>query len=556
MADASAAILAQLQVLRERYAAELPDKLLHLRTGLDQLRVNWDNEQLQTLHRQAHSLTGSGATFGYNDISDAARKLEQLLKTLLDSAAKPESIQLKKIATLLTKLEQAERIPVANNLSTTPILLHTHNQSGNKKSHNLIMVVADDTHLANEQRQQYGLHGYEVNQLNNFNSLEKAIKQQQPLAIIMDIMFPEGDLAGINQIAKLRQQLGADLPPVIFVSQREDLETRLASVRAGAAAYYTKPIDLASMIETLDRLTSQDDDAAYRILIVDDDESMAYHNALMLQRAGMDTRVLTDPKSILEILPEFQPELILMDLYLPGCTGIELAAVIRQQEIYVGTPIVFFSVETDISKHLDAMRAGGDDFLIKPIDPDHLLASVEARVHRARAITSLMVRDSLTGLLNHTAIEEQLMRELGLQLRHDGVLSYAIIDIDNFKQVNDRYGHAAGDKVIRSLSRLLRQRFRTTDLLGRYGGEEFVVVLPATDSRLATRLLDDVRAAFSQLKFSVGDRSFSVSFSAGIASAPPYTECISLQGEADKALYLAKEAGRNRVITAEHHPPT
>jgi diguanylate cyclase (GGDEF)-like protein len=224
--------------------------------------------------------------------------------------------------------------------------------------------------------------------------------------------------------------------------------------------------------------------------------------------------------------------------------------VIRQHESYVGTPIVFFSVETDISQHLAAMRAGGDDFLIKPIAPDHLLATVESRVQRARSITSLMIRDSLTGLLNHTAIEEQLHRELALQLRQDGVLSYVLIDLDHFKQINDQYGHAAGDKVIRGLSRLLRQRFRQTDLLGRYGGEEFVVVLPASDAQLATKLLEEVRTAFSRIQFSAADKTFSTTFSAGVASAPPFADAMTLQAEADRALYRAKQAGRNQVYIA------
>ena len=415
----------------------------------------------------------------------------------------------------------------------------------------LIFVVHDDTHLAREQRLQYELHGYQVHEFNDFKGLKNAIQDEQPLAIIMDVIFPQGDLAGIEQIASLRNTL-SKIPPVIFVSQRADLEARLASVRAGASAYYTKPIDHVSMAETLHRLTTRDIGAPYRILIVDDDANLAFHYAMLLQRAGMETQVLTDSARILEVLPDFQPELILMDLYLPLCTGIELAAVIRQQEAYVGTPIVFFSVETDTGIHLDAMRAGGDDFLIKPIAPDHLLATVQGRVARARAINTLMVRDGLTGLLNHAAIEEQLIRELGMQQRHAGVISYALIDLDHFKKINDRYGHAAGDRVIRSFSRLLQQRFRQTDLLGRYGGEEFAVVLPAVDARVASQLLEEVRAAFSRIQFTAGEKRFSVTFSAGVASAPPFDNDMALQGEADRALRRAKLAGRNQVHVAPH----
>lgn len=549
MDEAQENLLAQLQLLRDHYVRDLPGKIRQIREGLDELRSGWDSEALRTLHRHTHSLTGSGATFGFAEVSAAARALEHVLKNLVEADAGPEHPDVEKIESLLCALEAADQTTAGNTVDESAGIVLRPNALPSQERR-LVFVVDDDTELAREQRLQYELHGYQVREFNDFDGLVEAVRKDKPQAIIMDVVFPQGDLAGIEKIAQLRRDVD-DLPPVIFVSQREDLAARLAAVRAGAAAYYTKPIDLSGIVETLDRLTMHDGNAPYRVLVVDDDESLAFHNALTLQRAGMDTQVLTDPALILEVLANFQPELILMDLYLPGCTGIELAAVIRQQEIYVGMPIVFFSVETDIGKHLDAMRAGGDDFLIKPIAPAHLLATVEARVRRARTITALMVRDSLTGLLNHTAIEEQLDRELGLQLRHGSVLSYAMVDLDHFKQVNDRYGHAAGDRVIRGLSRMLRQRFRQTDLLGRYGGEEFVVILPGTDTHLAVRLLDEVREAFSRIRFVAGDQGFSVTFSAGVASAPPFVDSVKLQGEADRALYRAKEAGRNQVLVAE-----
>lgn len=549
MDEAQEKLLAQLQLLRDNYVRDLPGKIGQIREGLNALRSSWNNESLRTLHRHTHSLTGSGATFGFAEVSAAARALEHVLKNLVEADAGPEHPDVEKIEPLLCALEAADQTTAGNTVDESAGIVPRPNALPSQERR-LVFVVDDDTELAREQRLQYELHGYQVREFNDFDGLVEAVRKDKPQAIIMDVVFPQGELAGIEKIAQLRRDV-EDLPPVIFVSQREDLAARLASVRAGAAAYYTKPIDLSGIVETLDRLTMHDGNTPYRVLVVDDDESLAFHNALTLQRAGMDTQVLTDPALILEVLANFQPELILMDLYLPGCTGIELAAVIRQQEIYVGMPIVFFSVETDIGKHLDAMRAGGDDFLIKPIAPAHLLATVEARVRRARTITALMVRDSLTGLLNHTAIEEQLDRELGLQLRHGSVLSYAMVDLDHFKQVNDRYGHAAGDRVIRGLSRMLRQRFRQTDLLGRYGGEEFVVILPGTDTHLAARLLDEVREAFSRIRFVAGDQGFSVTFSAGVASAPPFVDSVKLQGEADRALYRAKEAGRNQVVVAE-----
>lgn len=545
MAEAQDKILEQLKALRERYGTELPSKIAQIRMRLESLRSQWDAESMRTLHRQTHSLTGSGATFGYAEVSQAARLLEQSLKAYIDADIDTPPPHWAIWEAQLKTLESASHETSGPNAAEPAAISRPAVQT----EHRLLFVVEDDTDLAREQRLQYELHGYVVREFHQIEGLEQAVREQAPLAIVMDVVFPDGDMAGIRSIAKLRAALGT-LPPVIFASRRDDLEARLEAVRAGAAAYFIKPLDLPTVIETLDRLTASTDPAPYRILIVDDDAELAYHHALLLQRAGMETRVLTDLGKVLSTMSNFQPELILMDLYMPVCTGIELAAVIRQEIMYVGTPIVFLSVETDIEKHLEAMRVGGDDFLLKPIMPAHLLATVEARARRARSITSVMIRDSLTGLLNHTAIEEQLVRELSLHQRHGGVISYAMIDLDHFKQVNDRYGHAMGDRVLRSLSRLLRQRLRQTDLIGRYGGEEFVVVLPGTDAEIATKMLDSLRQAFSSLVFETAGQRFSVTFSAGVASSPPFKDCATVQNQADQALYKAKAAGRNQVMVA------
>lgn len=544
MAEGQDKILEQLKALRERYDTELPSKIAQIRAGLDALRSQWDLGALRTLHRHAHSLTGSGATFGYAEVSQAARKLEQAFKSHIDIA--PDSAPPWDNWEVQLQALEAASHETSGSIAAEPTAISRPTM---QTEHRLLFVVEDDIDLAREQRLQYELHGYVVREFHQIEGLEQAVREQAPLAIVMDVVFPDGDMEGIRSIAQLRAALGA-LPPVIFVSRRDDLEARLEAVRAGAAAYFIKPLDLPSVVETLDRLTEIADLVPYRVLIVDDDEDLAYHHALLLQRAGMETRALIDPTNILSTMADFQPELILMDLYLPGCTGIELAAVIRQEVMYVSTPIIFLSVETDIEKHLEAMRVGGDDFLLKPITPSHLLATVEARARRARAITAVMIRDSLTGLLNHTAIEEQLERELSLHQRHQGVISYAMIDLDHFKQVNDRYGHAMGDRVLRSLSRLLRQRLRQTDLIGRYGGEEFVVVLLGTDAKTAAKMLNDLRQAFSSLVFEAAGQRFSVTFSAGVSSSPPLKDAVSVQNQADQALYQAKAAGRNQVIVA------
>ena len=208
-------------------------------------------------------------------------------------------------------------------------------------------------------------------------------------------------------------------------------------------------------------------------------------------------------------------------------------------------------VEKVSSLHLSALGLGGDDFLTKPIEAQHLVSSVSNRIKRSLVLRSLMVRDSLTGLLNHTAIKAQLSHEIVRAKRQGKPMAFAMIDIDNFKKINDSHGHPVGDRVIKSLSRLLKQRLRENDLVGRYGGEEFAVVLVDADGAAAKKIMDTIRKDFARLRHLAELQEFSVTFSCGVADITNYSDASILADAADKALYKAKHAGRNRVMLAD-----
>jgi diguanylate cyclase (GGDEF)-like protein len=194
------------------------------------------------------------------------------------------------------------------------------------------------------------------------------------------------------------------------------------------------------------------------------------------------------------------------------------------------------------------MRMGGDDFLTKPIEPDYLVTSVAIRAERMRVIRTFMERDTLTGLYNRSMSEEHLELAVMRARRSGGSLAFAMIDIDYFKNINDTYGHPTGDRVIVTMARLLQQRLRKTDIVGRFGGEEFAVVLPDTDLDEAREVIDQIRKSFSLVRHAYAKGEFSVTFSCGIAAYPHYGDASQLCDAADKALYRAKEGGRNRVI--------
>jgi diguanylate cyclase (GGDEF)-like protein len=256
----------------------------------------------------------------------------------------------------------------------------------------------------------------------------------------------------------------------------------------------------------------------------------------------------------LDALADASPELILLDMNMPGASGQELARVIRQQDTYLSIPIVFLSAESDVGRQREAMSMGGDEFLQKPIEPEHLISAVRSRIIRYRALRALMVRDSLTGLLNHTSYKERLRAEVARAKRLSKVLTVGLIDIDHFKNVNDSHGHPAGDRVIRNLSRLLKQRLRGADVIGRYGGEEFALVLVDTAVEAAAGVVNSIRESFATLEQQAGETSFRCAFSAGLAQSPPHMDAESLIQAADEALYQSKRDGRNRVSTAASRP--
>lgn len=418
----------------------------------------------------------------------------------------------------------------------------------------LIYLIESDSCLAGQLATQIGHFGYIVRTFTHTRAARDHIGQEMPAAIISDITFPEGEKAGIESMRALQRQDYA-LPPLIFLSSSKDFLTRLESVRAGGSAYFIKPVEITSLIDRLDTLTSTAQPEPFRVLIVEDTMLLAAVYAKTLEQAGMLTRQVTNPLQVMEPLEEFSPELILMDINMPGASGEEVAQVLRQQEIHVSVPIVFLSGETDKSRQLAAMGHGGDDFLVKPIQPEHLVSAVTSRIERYRVLRNFMIRDSLTGLLNHTKIKEQLEIEIDRARRQKRPLSFAMIDLDHFKGVNDTYGHPIGDKVLKSLSRLLQQRLRKVDVIGRYGGEEFAVIFPDTSGPDAVRVLDGIRKDLAQIRQHGEKTEFSVTFSCGVASYPDFAVPEAINNAADKALYRAKHDGRNRVVLAASHNP-
>jgi len=414
-------------------------------------------------------------------------------------------------------------------------------------SDRLIYLVHDNTIVARDLMEQLKYFGYEVVVISELALLQKFIDRRIPAAVIMDLGSPAGILAGMAELARLRK-VNQPRFATIFISTRGDFGTRLAAIQAGADSYFCKPIDMMALVDRLDALIAYDEVQPYRVLIIEGNAESAECHAATLHDAGMEVRVLYKLTDLLHTLNVYRPELILMNVHMPGCEGIDLAKLIRSETTYVDLPIVFLSDDGDIEAQLNAIESGADDFLMKSIAPAHLVSALSGRAKRYRDLRSLILRDSLTGLLNHSAVKEQLTREVFRSRRDSAPMALAMIDIDHFKRINDTYGHQVGDQVIRALARQLQQRLRRSDVIGRYGGEEFAVILPRTTAVIAVDVLDQIREAFAAIRHYTGQKDFTATFSAGIAEISPDMDAETLFRNADAVLYRAKNGGRNCVV--------
>ncbi len=406
----------------------------------------------------------------------------------------------------------------------------------------IIWLVADAAHpWADGLTKQLTFFGFRVHCF-NWND----IGSDSPSPLVILFLPPGSYEAGqIDCIRHLRAQHPAS--QLFCLAVPELLDPMVALLRAGADV--TLPViqeTTTVLSHVLDLIESQDQEP-YRILVVEDSPTAIAAIRKTLSQQGIDNHAIKSPEQLLEAVWQYRPDLVLMDMHMPHCTGIEATRVLRQLPACQSLPVVYLSSETNMSMQVEALRLGGDQFITKPFNPVLLTTVVKTKIERYRDMQRTSMHDGLTGLLNHTASKARLNQLV--QALHPGTdrLCVAMLDIDHFKSINDMYGHPAGDQVIRNLAWLLKGRLRTSDIIGRYGGEEFLIVLRGIGFDDAYAALDRIRCDFANLLHTHVGGSLSASFSAGIATYPELVSGKELIDEADRALLEAKRNGRNRI---------
>ncbi|WP_445425366.1 putative bifunctional diguanylate cyclase/phosphodiesterase [Alishewanella sp. HL-SH06] len=477
---------------------------LNLRHKAESIQQNWmalqqntDPAALTQLQHLSHQLAGSGSIYGFPDVSRYAKSLNHLLQSVEPTKVSNDTTIKLQLADLIQELNNHYTDEYVADEPEVPLAALGFN-------HAKIVFVDDDTDMLQYHRAPLEAAGYHVIELQDIKQLSATVAEQQPLAAICDMVFPEGETAGADYLIALREQQGINFP-VIFISAFDTFDSRLAAVRAGSSHFLAKPVSSQALIQMLANLLQPQEANPYRILLVDDDADVLRFYRQALQLAGYQIFCTNDPKNALTLMIKHQPELVLIDLHMPGCHGLELGQVIRQHNELVNIPIVFMSADESTDEKLAAVRLAGDEFIHKPIAPWRLLMVVEARVKRSRLLQQqkrqIMRQPELVQHLDTlTALPTLWLLKKDIEHLQQNRQPFYILklNLNKFHLVNDVYGHGTGDLLLQTVAWKLAQQLRAEDKLYRQNGDEFWLLIHSADVNAVQKLAEKLLFQLSQ----------------------------------------------------------
>ena len=421
-----------------------------------------------------------------------------------------------------------------------------------------------------------------ITAINGFEALEKA-KKFKPDLILLDIMMPGMD--GFETCQKLKADPELAHIPVVMVTALSEKSDRLKGLEADD--FITKPINdiaLFARVKSLIRIKTLLDELRLRnatgiqmgvdadptnnavadvvgakILLVDDD-AVQSKQVISKLNEKYETHLIENPEMALEAAKEGDFDIIIISTLLGDMDGLRLASHLKSQEETRNVPIVVFVDEDERHVMLKALEMGINDYLTVPVDKNEMAVRVRTQLRRKhyqdelkaqyQKSVSMALTDGLTGLYNRHYLNVHLGNMVKQSTKNQKKLSFMIMDMDHFKKVNDTYGHDVGDMVLKQLADIISRAARATDLPARFGGEEFVILMPETDPSAALGAANRMRELVESTPFIIGDDKRSINLTLSIGIANLLEEGDSAEGlikRADEALYLAKNDGRNNV---------
>jgi two-component system cell cycle response regulator len=411
-------------------------------------------------------------------------------------------------------------------------------------------------------------------------------RKERPDLLLLDVMMP--GMNGFEVTAQLKNDPETADIPIILVTALDGSDNKTKGLEAGADDFLNKPVhtaELKARVKSLLRLKRYSDQLKARIcakgMLLDPlsgDDSMAdlrLPNLLIVEDSLPDAKliksllnslacritVVNSGEEALSICNNHQVDIMILDMLLPGLDGYEVVKRVKENEATQSTQIIVVTSLQDIESKIKGYEFGVDDFLVKPINFNEFRARVNSLIKKKAYHDKLMgslevavqaaITDKLTGVYNSGYLQHYLKNELKRADRHHHPVSLLMLDIDDFKLVNDRHGHLAGDHLLKDIAETLAKSVRDIDFIARFGGDEFAIILPYTQKESAAAVAERIRCEIANGQVGKNDPALlPVSVSIGVADYVPGVDTVQdMIQKADNALYTAKFNGKNRVCS-------
>lgn len=492
----------------------------------------------------AHKLKGTSGSYGLAHISEIAAELENFLKCIDPSCSKEEmSIYWAEIERLL---DDGQRI--------IDTLTHVNLESTEGKEErpiSLLLVSPQDTYRT--------LISHSINfniDVHVVNSAAGAITRANSMPFDIAVIDLSLDPESTGLIASLTKNLRSirqcQQMPFIFIADPTQYSNISALIYAGCAGLLEPPVSIEALDDSVRSLGDAFKHRKQRILCVDDDPMLTFFLSCVLGQDGFEVQALNEPIQILESLESFQPDLILLDVMMPGLSGYEVCRMLRAHKEWSHVPIIFLTVKNDIDTRSAAFQAGGNDFLGKPVVPEELLARVQAHLAKSK-LEKHSDYDDVSGVLEWEHFQKQANRILKESNKNNTPASLAVIVVENYSQLDDRHGEYTKQQVLAEVGELLSLRFRTADVRGTLKSSAFAVVFKgessATTSSAVTLLKEEIaRSIFTR----TSGEHFQVILNTAVADAGIDGLTLdSLVECAIQRLAVSDQLGNPAVITGD-----
>lgn len=531
-----------IEAIWEKSRKDIAQRLATLEEAVVALRAGNLSDALRArAERDAHKLAGSLGMFGFPTGSELAREVE----VALGAGGGPALGDVPRIAELVLALRDEYDTRTAGLLSADDAGVAAAPEGI------ALLIVGSDAELTERLSTEALGRNLRPRRAGTSAEARRLAAVEAPDAVVLDVSFAA---EGATDDLGLLEDLSSREPPVpvVVLTGSDALVDRVEVARRGGRGFVARTRPVREVIDIVNAAIAPRDRSDTKVLAVDDDPAISSALEALLAARGLAVSTINDPHAFWDALEEVRPDLLILDLDMPGLDGIDLCRAVRADSRFGQLPVVFLTGRTDHASVQRIFEAGADDYVSKPVVGPELVTRVLNRLERVTLLRHFAERDSLTGIFDRRRSTAVLDDLIAMSDRFGQPLSLAILDLDSFKGLNDRLGHAAGDAALQRLATLLVAAFRGEDVIGRWGGDEFVVGMYGMARDDGVQRLAEVLESFRLEEFTGrAGGSARITFTAGVAEYPVDGHDLhEVYKIADEALYAAKAAGRNCVLAA------